>query len=36
MQCFGGAKTYGDNKALHYSCNELKENDIVYQKGFPT
>lgn len=34
MQCFGGTKTFEDNKALLYSCNELKDRDIVYYKGY--
>ena len=34
MQCFGGTKTFGDNKALLHSCNELKDRDIAYYKGY--
>ncbi len=33
MQGFGGNKTFGDNKALLFSCNEIRENDEVIYKG---
>ena len=33
IQAFGGNKSYGDDKAITVTCNELRENDQVVYKN---
>ena len=33
IQAFGGNKSFGDDKAIVVTCNELREHDQVFYKG---